>query len=225
MKIPQSLLPFIIISILHLIGQIFDQEMIHMATKPFLIPALAFYFWKACINTPLNKFAYAALFFTWLGDSLLIFTEIDGLFFIAGLAAFLIGHIVYIIINMNFVNDANSKLVFKWPALLMLLYGGWFFSYIVDHLGALLVPVAAYCAVITIMGITALGRNKRASKESFVLVLVGASLFILSDSVIALNKFRGPVELSGPIVMSTYLTAQFLLVEGYRRFITGLKQE
>ena len=47
--------------------------------------------------------------------------------------------------------------------------------------------------------------------------------FIISDAVIALNKFSSPVEWSGPIVMTTYLAAQFLLVKGYKEFINGLK--
>lgn len=132
-------------------------------------------------------------------------------------------HIIYIIMNINFVEEGQSQLVFKWPALLMIIYGGLFFTNIIDSLGELMIPVAIYCAVISIMGLTAVGRMKRTTKESFLLVLIGAFLFIISDSVIALNKFRGPVEFSGPIVMITYLAAQFLLVEGFRKFILGLK--
>ena len=45
----------------------------------------------------------------------------------------------------------------------------------------------------------------------------------MSDSVIGLNRFAGPVEHAGPIVMSTYLLAQYLLVKGYTAFIEGLK--
>jgi len=223
MKITRSLLPFLILSLIHLVGQFLEAPLIHDGTKPLLMPALAYYFWKECLNTPLNKFVYAALFFSWLGDCFLIFVPMNGLFFMLGLGGFLIAQIIYIIMNINFIDDGQSKLVFKWPALLMIVYGGLFFIYIIDSLGGLMIPVAIYCAVITIMGITAVGRMKRASRESFLLVLIGASLFIFSDSVIALNKFRGPVELSGPIVMSSYLAAQFLLVEGFRKFILGLK--
>ena len=78
------------------------------------------------------------------------------------------------------------------------------------------------------MGITAVGRLGRTKRSSFNLVFLGALLFIMSDSVIGLNRFTGPVEHAGPIVMSTYLLAQYLLVKGYTAFIeiktTGLVQ-
>ena len=107
--------------------------------------------------------------------------------------------------NINFVEDGQSQLAFKWPALLIIVYGGLFFTYIIDSLGGLMIPVAIYRAVITIMGITAVGRIKRTTRESFLLVLIGAFLLITSDSVIALNKFREPMEMAEPIVISTYL--------------------
>lgn len=223
MKITKSLLPFLILSLIHLIGEFLEIPVIHDGTKPLLIPALGYYFWKECLNTALNKFVYSALFFGWLGDCFLIFVPMNGVFFLLGLGGFLMAHIIYIIMNINFVEEGQSQLVFKWPALLMIIYGGLFFTNIIDSLGELMIPVAIYCAVISIMGLTAVGRMKRTTKESFLLVLIGAFLFIISDSVIALNKFRGPVEFSGPIVMITYLAAQFLLVEGFRKFILGLK--
>ena len=125
-----------------------------------------------------------------------------------GLGGFLIAQIIYIIMNINFVEEGQSQLAFKWPALLIIIYGGLFFTYIIDSLGGLIIPVAIYRAVTTIMGITAVGRIKRTTRESFLLVLIGAFLLITSDSVIALNKFREPMEMAEPIVISTYLAAQ-----------------
>ena len=223
MKLTRSLFPFVFVTMVHLVGQFLEAPMVHDGTKPLLIPALAFYFWKECIGSPLNKFVYAALFFSWLGDCFLIFAPLKGIFFMLGLGSFLVAQIVYIIININFVNEGQSRLVFKWPALFFLLFGGGFFSFIIDDLGVLVLPVAVYCAVITLMGVTALGRYGRAEKQGAMLVILGASLFIISDAVIALNKFSSPVEWSGPIVMTTYLAAQFLLVKAYKEFINGLK--
>jgi uncharacterized membrane protein YhhN len=225
MKIPQSLIPFVLFSILHLAGHAAGIEMLHMGTKPFLMPTLGFYFWKVCIKTPLNKFVYAALIFSWLGDSLLIFSDYNGLFFIAGLIAFLIAHIVYIIMNLNFVNDGNSKLVFKWPALFFIAYGILVFSQLVENLGLLTLPVAIYTSVICIMGITAYGRIGRTSNADYRLVIGGAISFIISDSLLAFNKFGAPIGNAGFWVMITYLGGQLLLVQGYMRFINGLKAD
>ncbi len=224
MKTKSFILPFVIISVIHMIGQFLEEPVIHDITKPFLIPALAYYFSKTCIKTPLNKFVYAALFFSWVGDVSLIFVPYNSLFFMVGLAAFLIGHLVYALMNINFVNDGNSKPVFKWPAVFVGGYGLFFFTYLKDSLGEMMIPVALYCAVICIMGITAVGRWKRSDKTSFNLILIGALLFITSDSVIGLNRFMGPIAFAGPLVMSTYLLAQYLLVKGYTAFIEGLKE-
>lgn len=223
MNLPRSFYAFTVIAIIHLIGQVLQIPEVHDGTKPFLMPLLAYYFSKSCIKTPLNKFIYAALFFSWLGDCFLIYAPLNGLFFMLGLGSFLIAQMVYVIININFVEEGESRLVFKWPALLFIVYGMAFFSWIIDDLGLLTLPVAIYCAVITLMGVTAVGRLGRAAKTDALLVIAGAALFILSDSVIAFNKFVSPIELSGPIVMLTYISAQFLLVEGYRRFIISLK--
>jgi uncharacterized membrane protein YhhN len=45
-------------------------------------------------------------------------------------------------------------------------------------------------------------------------VLVGAVLFILSDSTIALNKFLQHFEAASLLVMTTYAAAQWLIVWG-----------
>ena len=125
--------------------------------------------------------------------------------------------------NLNFVNDGNSKPVWIWQSFFVGLYGIIYFILIKESLGVMLIPIAVYCAVITLMGITAVGRLGRTNRSSFNLVFLGALLFIMSDSVIGLNRFAGPVEHAGPIVMSTYLLAQYLLVKGYTAFIEGLK--
>ena len=224
MTIQRNLFPFLIISVIHLIGQILEEPLIHDVTKPFLIPALAYFFKKTCVPSPLNRLVYFALVFSWLGDVLLIFVPWNSLFFILGLGGFLIAQLIYTFININFIDDSNPKPIFTWQASFVAAYGIIYFILIKESLGAVLIPVAIYCAVITLMGVTAIGRLNRSNKESFDFVLLGALLFIISDSVIGLNRFAGPVDFAGPIVMSTYLLAQYLLVRGYRAFIEGLKE-
>ena len=77
------------------------------------------------------------------------------------------------------------------------------------HLGDMLIPVAVYLLIILGMGISAaLGTTNHS------LVVVGAALFIISDSLIAINRFLVPVPLSGLLVMTTYYMAQFLITYG-----------
>jgi uncharacterized membrane protein YhhN len=44
----------------------------------------------------------------------------------------------------------------------------------------------------------------------------GALLFLLSDSLIAENKFNSPVPNARIIIMVTYIGGQFLIVKGVR---------
>jgi uncharacterized membrane protein YhhN len=72
------------------------------------------------------------------------------------------------------------------------------------------IPVYFYLVVITLMGIFA---ALRAAKNK--LTLYGAASFIVSDSIIAINKFMMPVPAADYLVMVTYYLALFLIVYGF----------
>ncbi len=58
-------------------------------------------------------------------------------------------------------------------------------------------------------------KNKLAGK----LMMIGAVFFLLSDSLLAINKFYRPFELAGILVMLTYGLAQLFITEGAIRYI------
>ena len=76
------------------------------------------------------------------------------------------------------------------------------------------IPVFVYTATILLMAIFALNRKDRVLEASFCPIFVGALLFILSDSLLAFDKFLVPIPYAGVFVMSTYMAAQYLIVEG-----------
>ena len=69
-----------------------------------------------------------------------------------------------------------------------------------------------YSLAILMMGIGAVERQTNA--KSYQLVLIGAISFIASDSLIAINKFAFAIPFSGVWIMTTYIVAQYLIVEG-----------
>jgi uncharacterized membrane protein YhhN len=75
-----------------------------------------------------------------------------------------------------------------------------------------MMPISAYAPAIMWMGITA--AERQTNQKSYRFVLIGAILFIISDSLIAINKFAFTIPLSDLWVMSTYIAAQYLIVEG-----------
>ena len=219
MTFSKKLLPFIFLSLLHLIGLFTENNSIEMITKPLLMPGLLFYFISTTPKSPLNNYIILALVFSFLGDTLLMFAEQNSFFFLAGLIGFLIAHIVYIVINMSAKNVYEKGLKPQWQDIFFVIYGLIMFSVIKGGLGEMYFPAMAYTVIICLMAITARKRWKKSDGESFWLVMIGASFFLISDSLLAINKFVGEFELSRQAIMLTYLLAQYALVEGYKRFI------
>lgn len=99
--------------------------------------------------------------------------------------------------------------------LVLTLYAFGLFYLLKDGLGNMLIPVFVYMIVILMMAITAFLRQQKVFKKSFILVFIGAILFIISDSILALNKFYMPVRFSSVSIMLTYAVAQFFIVMGF----------
>lgn len=214
-----SLYAFFIFSIINLIEQVVHTEWLDLATKPFLmIPLLLFYLTaiEGQHNTP-SKFIIGALVFSWFGDLLLMLQgQFEGLF-IFGLGAFLIAHVCYIFgfrkakfdktkeTNRSFVHARLVFLIFIGGTLIYMLY---------PSLGEMLVPVMAYTFVIISMAIAALFRRGWTVDKSFILVYSGALLFIMSDAMIAIDKFMNPIVHARIVIMATYIAAQFLIIKG-----------
>jgi uncharacterized membrane protein YhhN len=150
----------------------------------------------------------AALLFSWAGDVILCFS------FIPGLACFLLAHVMYVIAFLK--TSGKSELITKRIYLLfpVILYGAGLLCLLYDNLDGMRLPMITYTMVILTMLIAAINRYGKVSRLSFILVLAGAVLFVISDSLIALNKFGFPFVFSGVAVMTTYIAAQYLIVTG-----------
>ncbi|MBX2952948.1 MAG: lysoplasmalogenase [Leadbetterella sp.] len=195
---------FVVILLLEIYGSIAWHRPLVLVTKPLLIPLLMLIARQEGVT---DKAYFLALFFSFLGDVFLMF---DG-WFIPGLVSFLLAHVSYIFLFRNeyrfsfiaillFVWVTSGFLVFLYPRIP----------------GDLRIPVVIYCTVITLMGIYAASRNTP-SKASYRYILAGAVLFIISDSLIAVNKFHTDIPKDALYIMSTYGAAQYLILEGWLR--------
>ena len=126
-----------------------------------------------------------ALVLSTVGDVLLAVPE-DRLFPL-GLGAFLCAHVAYIAAFAPRLDVAGAGPA-QWAALGLLVAAGLVvFLWLRPRLGVLTVPVAAYFAVIlTMTATTILGAFAGPW------VAVGAVLFVISDALIAIDKFRRP---------------------------------
>lgn len=142
------------------------------------------------------------LIFSLCGD---IFLMLPSDQFIAGLISFMIAHIIYIIAFMQ-GRTRQYKLILLIP---FVISGIIIFSLLSAHLGNLKIPVLVYIVVILIMGWQATDRWRFYRDQAALIAFVGAMLFILSDAILALNRFREAFELSRLLTLSTYFTAQW----------------
>jgi uncharacterized membrane protein YhhN len=195
---------------------IFDYPGHSLIFKPLIMIGLMAHYWV--MSPARSRLFLVALFFCWLGDVFLIFQSTDPLFFIGGLASFLVGHIVYIfcyrqlqIIPSSKELLGSQKVRFAFP---IILAGTGLVTILYPLLGALRIPVMIYALAITLMALTALFRYGRTNSKSFLLIFIGAVLFMVSDSLLAINKFHHAFSAAGALVMLTYSVAQFLIVEG-----------
>lgn len=187
-----------------------EQPALRLFAKPALLTALSIYFFLKTRRhrSRQTRLFQTALAFAWLGDVLLMHR--DG--FLAGLGAFLVMQVLYTLVFWKKPKYANAGAVVG-----IVGYAVVVFLNCQPGLGGLLLPVLGYLAVVVAMAVAAFSRRGHVSAPSFWLVAVGAVLFVLSDSFIALTRFGGgPLALDW-LVMPTYAAAQYGIVEGVLR--------
>jgi uncharacterized membrane protein YhhN len=195
-----------------LIAILLKVPMLYLVAKPLLMITLLAYFISASKGYPgWRALVVLALMFSWGGD---VFLMMDDMF-VAGLASFLVAHIFYIIAYQK--TGARKGKIKPLDLAAFALYGIALIWILYPGLGGMLIPVLAYALVLLTMGVWAYKRRGATVIASFRYVSAGVILFVLSDSLIAVNKFAFDVPGERLLVMSTYMAAQFLIVQGLLR--------
>ncbi len=188
--------------------------------KPLIIPVLAGYFWSGTkdIADTLTKWILLALFFSWAGDILLMFQDKAEVYFLLGLSSFLLAHVCYIIFfhRVRVKENIKSNL---WLLVLVVFYYAFLISWLSPYLGDKKIPVRIYGIVISFMLMLAMhmlfSRHKTAGRW----MMAGAFLFVISDSVLAINKFYQPFKTADIVIILTYGLAQLLIVHGAALYV------
>ncbi|MEN9537916.1 MAG: hypothetical protein RLZZ126_151 [Pseudomonadota bacterium] len=152
----------------------------------------------------------AALAMSGVGDVLLM---LPGNLFIPGLASFLVAHLFYLALFRSDMKAAPwfpSKPALAGTLLAALAMYALVWPGLRDPV--LQLAVAAYALVIALMAAQALGRATVQKTAASRLVAAGACWFMLSDSLIAINRFVQPIPLSAFWILGTYYLAQLLMV-------------
>ena len=208
---------YFVLLVVHIVILIREPESaLVWVTKPALLISLIGYYLQGGFRSldHYRKLFCAGLVFSLAGDVLLLWDTL----FIAGLGAFLLAQLSY---TFSFFrsNEGQKGFVQKYPliAFPVVLYGLGIVAVLWPKLGNLAAPVFVYAAIISLMLIAAINRKGVARSKSFHFVLLGACLFVISDSILAFNKFHTAYTWARPIIMITYGLAQYFLVFGMKK--------
>ncbi len=161
-------------------------------------------------KTIIRILLFAALVFSAAGDAALGIDKQN--LFITGLIFFLIAHIFYIILFFRGFKFNKNSILINISILIYAVTIGFFLRNIENRY---LIPVMVYILIITIMTIGAGFYSTGNKYKTVYFVLIGAVLFMFSDSMLAINEFLYEFPYSGPIVMIVYYLAQFFIVNGF----------
>jgi uncharacterized membrane protein YhhN len=180
---------------------------LHRVFKPLTL-LIAIYLVARTSSVKSSALLQLALTASLAGD---VFLMLPG-YFIPGLVSFLCAHLAYIALFKR------GQAWFPNRRALLIPLGFGAVMYAVLWAGGLPVglrgPVAAYVLVIALMAAQAVGRAVVLRDTGAVLVAVGAGFFMLSDTLLALNKFVTPLPLAPLWVLAPYYAAQLLIVRG-----------
>lgn len=168
---------------------------------PLLLMILFVYLQRDLNNPAFSYWLFLGLFFCMLGDATLHW-------FLLGLSFFLVGHICYIVAFFK----VKTKSINAYIAIFLLTYGMVMVAWIAGNIFragnyVLAVAVCCYIAVILTMGWSALQTYSP-------ILIAGAFLFILSDSILAMNMFITDLPMSNVMIMTSYYSAQLLFTIG-----------
>jgi uncharacterized membrane protein YhhN len=208
-----TLLYGILMSLILLNPIVGDIRLYHF-TKPLIMISLMLWVVLLPDSRPVRgkKIFVAGMLFALLGDCLLMI----GGYFLHGLSAFLVMQWCYLIaFRKDFKETIPLKNALLW-LLPVVISTGILLSFLLESISDTIMAMAivVYTFSISMMFWFAILRKFSVQAGSYISVATGALLFVISDSLIAWNKFVSPVENSSFWVMLTYMLAQYLITRG-----------
>jgi uncharacterized membrane protein YhhN len=200
------LIVFILVSLLDMVGILFEIPVLIQIFKPLILVSLILLYITSAVS--INKLYVLALICSFFGDVFLMYKGEK--YFIIGLISFLIAHLIFIkIVTIKLQKTTISKIITSIIPFLLLFIGLIYF--LKDNLSELLIPVIIYGLTISTFGVLAMLNYLITKNNISLLMFLGAVIFISSDSILAINKFYYSTKIMEVLIMATYIAAQFLI--------------
>lgn len=169
-------------------------------TMIFIIAAVLIYGEK---KSSFTRTILAGLIFSLFGDVFLIPKD----YFLYGLISFLIAHIFY---TAAFYREGRGR--FNPLSLTSFIFGLLIILTVYKDISqSLKIPVIIYATAISLMLCFAMNLYLTKKNSRALFAFAGAFLFVISDSILAVNKFTYEFYLSKLLILSTYFAAQYLI--------------
>jgi uncharacterized membrane protein YhhN len=194
-------------------------------TKPLLVIFLLAWFLGASSKfTGLRFYIVPALGFSWAGDVFLLPEHGGAYWFIAGLASFLAAHIMYTLFFLRIRKKHYLTRPLNFIVIVLVsLYAVSLYILLYRHIENLRLPVAVYASAISVMLISAIHAFNRPISLPGRWCITGAVLFVVSDSLLSVNRFYHSFSNAGIFIMLSYGLAQFALTKGSLLYLAGVK--
>lgn len=185
---------------------------LHWVCKPLTTLLISFTVWRAPSALPRYRaWLLAGLLLSTLGDVFLML-PVDA--FVPGLASFLIAHVAYLMA----LRQRAGWFASWWPFAVYALVAGAVLSQLWPGLPeALRVPVVAYVAVLAAMAAQALAVWWRHRDGASASAAWGGAFFVLSDALLAWDRFVAHFAAASAAVLASYWLAQYLIARSLPR--------
>ena len=212
--------PILLAAVAAIIGASLDGDgrWLHWIAKPLATLLIAAIVWRADAAAPgYRRAILLGMAFSCVGDIALML-PFDA--FVPGLIAFLLAHLCYIVAFRAGFRAGRDLLI---AAALLAVFAGINLAGLWPLLPSdLRIPVVVYVVVLALMATLALARawtNNAATPSaptSARWAAIGAVLFVISDSVLAWDRFGGGLPAATLCVLSTYYAAQYCIARSVR---------
>ena len=196
----------LLLGLLNIAGLYMGNRPLVYATKPGTMLVILI---GAALGSSRAPSRYAILVLAGLVCSLVgdIFLMLPSDQFVPGLVSFLIAHLFYIAAFRSGMTGFGPA----WLPLPFFAYGLAAFWVLLPGLGDMKLPVIAYLLTILTMAWQSAVRWNAKRDRSCLFAFAGALLFVVSDSLIAFNRFHTRFYFAEALIMSTYFVAQWLI--------------
>lgn len=126
--------------------------------------------------------------------------------------------VLYTLVFLRDKEFRSSKVLLSLAALFGFSIG--FNYYLWPFVTEMRIPVIVYSIAIALMAFAGINRTK--NLNGYMSIVLGVILFVISDTVLAINNFAEGFWKGGFLVMLTYILAQYFIVEGYGKHLRSL---